>query len=87
MDLYPTPTRVRLLRDVEAKPGNVYRIREPAGYTESYCRDPHRKVTAMCEQLERADWIRLGLPARPSMFASRPWELTDKGREILAGAS
>jgi hypothetical protein len=91
MDLYPTPTRVALLREIDDRPGKVYSCLDfDTSERVSYWRKEdgsERAVTAKCSQMERAGWLRLGAAGGPSMYSRRPWELTDKGREILAGAS
>ena len=85
MDLNPTPTRRQLLRDVDE--GFVHYTRGIGpGPGESTLRIPIRKwlnVTARCLEAERAGWIRRD---RASYHGSRTvrWELTDKGRQILA---
>ncbi len=83
MSLYPTPTRLRLLAEVEA--GEVWQ--KPDGHSELTDRhyfgvsDPVCIVTARIAELERAGWVELVELAH----GSRQWLLTDAGRAVLAG--
>jgi hypothetical protein len=83
MDLYPTPTRVNLLRDVDE--GRVFTdvtaehdrvVLVPNAPTEW---QTQRLVTVRMAEVERAGWV--------EEYDAAMWRLTDKGREILAGAS
>lgn len=82
-DLYPTPTRIQLLRDVANS--QVF-----TDLTADYTRivlapnapaewQTQQTVTKRVEELEKAGWI--------EEINNVDWHLTDKGREILAGAS
>lgn len=73
-DLYPTKTRLALLRDVDA--GNVL-----DGITDDHVwlvdnPEPPRKVCARMREMEAAGWVEQGEPF---------WRLTDAGREVLGG--
>lgn len=80
-DLYPTKTRLMLLRDV----AGIHREGDGRSYVhwgdDCYCRGGRitRKVTAAMDEMERAGWI---APESP-----RGWHLTDAGRAVLDGAS
>jgi hypothetical protein len=76
-DLYPTKARLALLRDVDD--GKVCdHSTEFAPYLRLDDGDLARVADAIWG-MERAGWV-----MQPA--ASMLWELTDKGREILAGA-
>lgn len=79
-DLYPTPTRIKLLRAIEA--GEV--VRSWALRMEPHDRLDGRRVNRRVEELARAGWA--AYP--PMQFGGRTavWRLTDAGREILRGA-
>lgn len=84
-ELHPTPTRLALLRDIADPAVEVYRKRDlDSDAIKSYC--GFRVVTAMIAEFERAGWVRLGPADHPSIYARRPWELTDLGRQVLAAA-
>jgi hypothetical protein len=76
MSLYPTKTRVQLLRDIDA--GNVI-TDFWEGMTRIVLDDPEagdlRTVTARVQELERAGWCE-----RHEFGPS--WRLTDTGRAI-----
>ena len=74
MSLYPTPTRLRRLREVEA--GDVCRYGDRQDYDPRGC-----KVTSAVAELERAGWIRLGEPQPVKTL----WQLTDAGKAVLHG--
>lgn len=85
--LYPTPTRLALLRAVER--GVVLQLPDEdrgdlATFDTSGAEhgEPARRVTASIGLLERANWVHLDV-------CSVTWRLTDLGRAILseAGAS
>jgi hypothetical protein len=86
--LYPTPTRLALLRDVADPETSVlehWSWRTDKRYTEiRYPDGDRRQANARIEELRAAGWVRLGSPSHPSMYASRPWELTDAGRKLFA---
>lgn len=77
-DLYPTKTRLALLRDVSraavyiAESGHIMR---QAGFGDRF---PTR-ATAAVKEMERAGWVRLG--------RNDTYELTNIGRELLAGGA
>lgn len=83
MSLYPTPTRLALLADVDA--GEVWQRSD--GQSELTDRDqfgvsdPVCIVTSRIAELERAGWVHLVELA----YGSRQWQLTDAGRAVLAG--
>lgn len=78
-DLYPTPTRLVLLREVDA--GNVIDgINDDHAYLLDEPGEP-RKVCARIAEAERAGWVFYD-DANPPY-----WQLTVLGRSILARAS
>jgi hypothetical protein len=81
--LYPTKTRLRLLRHVAA--GLVKE--SPYGRHESYDGgESLRKVTGRVDELSRAGLVTLKPADRPtgSTFAPwRVWDVTDAGRAVL----
>ena len=75
MNLYPTPTRLALLRDVGAQ----RIVRQPSGdSTHEWA-----KVTGRMAELEHAGWVRL---VDLSGDGTLCWLLTDAGRRVLGGA-
>lgn len=83
--LYPTPTRLRLLRSVDR--GRVVRL--PDGESRDY--DPEGRfftVTDRVRELARHRWVRIGGPLpgapKPSQRDWRQWETTDLGSTVLA---
>lgn len=78
-DLFATPTRLDLLREVEAaevwQQSNGHSIIEQGTRT--------RKVTAEVAAMERAGWITL-VALR---FGAKRWDLTDSGRAVLDAAA
>lgn len=83
MSLYPTPTRLALLADVDA--GIVYEHKELA-YNQVYCHlsngEAKVKVTDKIRELHAAGWVATG----PSMgVGTGMWrmELTEEGRRVL----
>lgn len=81
-DLYPTKTRLALLRDVA---DGVVWGRRSAGRDANWnaWRGVTGRVTASIREMERVGWVKLGRPESPSFYASRPYELTDAGRAVL----
>lgn len=90
-DLYPTPSRVALLQSIDdgavsekypmgPKPAWSELDNGPGGSPR------YVKVTAKVAEMKRAGWVELGSRSHPSMYAPRPWLLTDLGRSILDGA-
>lgn len=87
-DLYPTKTRLELLRGVERL--------EVAGYPpyghhgDEYYQDGEgrgRKVTTRIEELMKADWVRKGTRVHNGVpFSAFRVELTDAGRKVLEEA-
>lgn len=78
-ELYPTPTRIQLLRDVQD--GRVL-FRGGDSWCEWQVEGRHpTKVTFTVKQVAAAGWIQRQ-PATPFR-----WDLTDAGRQILGGAS
>jgi hypothetical protein len=78
-DLYPTKTRLKLLRGVQRN--------EVTYYTNS--RDSFwdgegkgRKVTGQVTELWRAEWVRI----EPTAIETTPWVLTEAGRKVLEEA-
>jgi hypothetical protein len=78
MSLYPTKTRLRLLRDVKA--GQVFRDSTGQSYISGTA-----KVTSAMYELEQAGWVHLG--DHPSGMVV--WKLTSAGHVVLesGGAS
>lgn len=79
MSLYPTPTRLALLREIDAE-----NVTDGAEDDETYLIDPDppydsRKVTARVDEMQRAGWCDLD-DRRPYL-----WVLTQPGRDVLAG--
>lgn len=79
VDLYLTPTRRALLREVAD--GNVIRLSGGESVVLQPTRD--RKVTAEVAAMERAGWIVLV----EMRFGAKRWDLTDAGREQLAATA
>lgn len=72
-DLYPTPSRLALLRDVDA--GNVFRDRLGDDYISA-----DRKVSDRIGAMERAGWVeRFG----PTEDRFEHWRVADAGRAVL----
>lgn len=78
-DLYPTPTRRDLLREV----ADERIIRGHGGG--SFHRRTHNTVTARIAEMDQAGWVELGPPEPGS--GARPWRLTDTGRAVLHRAT
>lgn len=85
MGLYPTKTRLNLLRAVAA--GEVMHYRnwghDPDQDKWRVPGERHRVVTTRMEELRRAGWVELGNRTVPSLYAPSLWSITDLGREIL----
>ena len=79
--LYPTKTRLALLRDVAD--GIVYQslLSENRGHCYADAGGPsgRRKVTAAVAEMQRVGWVRFAIPGRWSCHL----ELTDAGRAVL----
>lgn len=75
-DLYPTPTRLALLRDVQAE-----RITRRLGG--SYDANGY-SVSARMIELRQAGWVQLVDLTGDFQYV---WKLTDAGRAVLDGAS
>jgi hypothetical protein len=75
-DLYPTPTRLALLREVAAE-----RITRSLG--SSYDRHGF-SVTARMIEMRQAGWVVLVDLSGDFQYV---WKLTDAGRAVLDGAS
>jgi hypothetical protein len=73
-DLYPTKTRLALLRDVGA--ARVYYAESGQIMRNTDGRFPLRATVAV-KELERAGWVHLG--------KNGTYELTTEGGEVLAG--
>ncbi len=85
-DIKLTAARAAVLRGVAA--GEVKHHRNwgsepdedtwrPGGYG-------HRKVNAVVEFLRKAGLIEMAPAEHPSMYAPKPWQLTDAGKQWLA---
>ena len=84
-ELYPTKTRLALLRAVQR--GEVTRYRPSAGpQYDCWCPNEGvaRVVTSRMDQLLRAGWVKHGWPLHASIYAPIPWLLTGAGKQILA---
>jgi hypothetical protein len=78
-DLYPTKTRLRLLRDADAD-----RVRSEHGNIIATDHDGGRRtVNAAVEELCVAGWVEPG----EVRGARRRYDITDAGRAVLDGAS
>jgi len=83
-DLYPTPARLALLRDVES--GRVYDSADAVPMLD-LGDEPHARVADAIWAMGRAGWVELDPPAGFSRGKRWPWRLTDVGRTVLeAGA-
>jgi hypothetical protein len=84
-DLYPTPTRLALLRAVVA--GEIWQNSNGESVeTDSDVlgvSDPVRRVTAAVHEQQRAGWIELV----ELKYGAKQWQLTDEGRAVLAGVA
>lgn len=79
-DLYPTKTRLLLLRDVAN--GDCTRRRDYRGEEYDHNSATDRTVTVRLAELERAGWVVLGKPCEPvSRYPC--WRLTPAGRAVL----
>ena len=76
MSLYPTPTRLALLRDVGAQ----RIVRQPSGASTH----EWATVTGRMADLERAGWVHL---VDLSGDGTLCWLLTDAGRRVLGDAT
>lgn len=86
-ELYPTKTRLALLRAVQR--GEVTRKRTWTRTMPDYdwwipSDGAARVVTSRMDQLRRAGWVKHGWPLHASMYAPIPWMLTGAGEQILA---
>lgn len=84
-DLFPTKTRLALMRAVAA--GHVLQLPDEErgdlatfDTTDAEIGAPARRVNARAAELERAGWVRL-------MADDVTYRLTDAGRAVLDGAS
>jgi hypothetical protein len=77
-DLYPTPTRIQLLRDLETE--CVVENEDGTWLLSQTNAFPPVKVSAEIRKFHSAGWVEL----LPNV---ERWVLTDAGREILRGAS
>lgn len=82
MSLYPTKTRLALLRAVaegevwqNSNGESVETLAATLGVS-----DPVRRVTAGIAEQERAGWVHLA----ELKYGSKQWQLTATGREVLA---
>lgn len=77
-DLHPTPTRLALLRAVDAADVIEGLTEDTDGDTWLLAQPPyeHRRVTSRVDEALLADWVRLG----PDGVT---WRLTDSGRAVL----
>ncbi len=81
-DLFPTPTRLKLLRGVGR--GEVTGYPGIGGYPTDYFQDPGgRNVTARVTELFRFGWVGVGHDTGGASFRVR---LTDAGRKVLEEA-
>lgn len=80
-DLYPTPTRLRLLRAVSL--GEVFRDHRDDDWL-VYGDPVADKVTARIEEMRSAGWCEL--VATPARQWAGKWQLTDTGQAVLDAA-
>jgi len=86
-DVNLTPARVAVLRAVADPTVRVYRSRDLGTFEAVSTWDQYnraKKVTAICDWLEKHGLIRTGPPSSPSLYARRSWEITEAGAETLA---
>lgn len=86
-DLRLTPRRLSLLRAVAAGEVRYWPSWRPKSSPWSEVKTAGHvatRVTTRIQELEGAGLVRLGHRSHPSLMASRPWELTDAGRAVLA---
>lgn len=76
--LYTTPSRLALLREVQA--GEVWQQSTGESVIEDAVRDI--RVTSQVAAMERAGWISL----TAMRFGAKRWDLTDSGRSVLDAA-
>jgi len=88
-DLYPTPTRRRLLADIKA--GYVTATYDPTKrknggweYTLRVPGETRRNVSERVDEMFSAGWLTFGAKTGPSVSAPRSVELAADGREIIA---
>jgi hypothetical protein len=72
--LFPTPTRLALLRDVDA--GRVQMYTDRHTYLDAW-----GVLDARISEARAAGWVELD---EPTLAHRRPWRLTDAGRAVLA---
>ncbi len=77
-DLYPTKTRLALLRHVAA--GIVYKHTHDGSSTTNA---GFTRVTARIAEAEQAGWVELEEADHLDTYPLRVWRLTDAGRAIL----
>jgi hypothetical protein len=83
-DLYPTPSRLDLLRAVAA--GEVFGSHHHKTM-KWRVRWGQATVTSRVTELAVAGWVGVGASTGWSYYARKPYELTDAGRAVLDGAS
>ncbi|MGV2383645.1 MAG UNVERIFIED_CONTAM: hypothetical protein LOD86_00035 [Thermobifida fusca] len=76
-DLYPTPTRLRLLADVTRH--RVYRHPDGTSHVAG-----GRQATAAIATLAAAGWVEIDPATDVSDYQVAYWRLTDTGREVLS---
>jgi hypothetical protein len=77
VDLYPTPTRLALLREVAT--GEAWQ--KSTGHTVvEQINGRVRNVTVRIAEMQQAGWIVL----TPMRFGAKRWDLTDAGTAALA---
>jgi hypothetical protein len=73
IDLHPTPSRLALLRDIEA--GHVW---STLGVAYNGASSRTRRVNAAVQEMRQAGWAE-------AQYGE--WRLTDRGRDVLAGGA
>lgn len=73
IELYPTPSRLALLRDIDA--GHVW---STAGAAYSGASGRTRRVNTAVQEMRQAGWVE-------ALYGQ--WKLTDAGRTVLAGGA
>jgi hypothetical protein len=87
--LYPTKTRLGLLRAAGRGEVSWYPPVNPARRGESFWSYPDGsqwRVDARMAELEAAGWVELGAKGGHGELAPRYWRLTEAGRKVLEEA-